>query len=189
MEASKRASGRAPGRLWRLPGGAWGRRARPGGPRHHFSRFFLNFREILGPSWEVKSEPKSIKIDEKLICFSEGFPRGFLIDLGSMLGRFWEHFWCPSWNTSKPQKSLKTFGFSKLSGVRGFQKQVENLCFSDIALEIVFGRLWGSVLRPTMGPKTGPRQDKIGAKSDQKNGVKNKWKQIMREMRAWGGPS
>ena len=128
-----------------------------------------------------------MKIDEQIGLFFGRLSKGFLIDLGSILDRFWDHFWCPSWNTSKPQKSLNSIGFSRFSGVRGFQKQVENRCFSDIALEIVFGRLWGSVLRANMGSKTGPRQEKIGAKSDQKKGVKNKWKKVTRQLRPWGG--
>ena len=44
------------------------------------------------------------------------------------------------------------------SGVRGFRKQVENRCFSDIVVETAFGTLWGSVLGVNKGSKTGEKR-------------------------------
>ncbi len=47
---------------------------------------------MLGPSWEVKSEPKSIKIDEKIGLFFGRFSKRifdrFGVHVGSILGPF-----------------------------------------------------------------------------------------------------
>ena len=134
-----------------------------------FFTFFDNFWTLFGRPNRSQNRSKTLK---NRCCFSTRFSNGFLDDFGDDYRTILDNFSDASWNTSNLQKSTTSIGFCTFLGFTGFQKQVENRSFSEVVLETVFGRLWGSVLEAKREPKTGPRLQKIDAKSDHKKCTK-----------------